>query len=170
MPCYCCNGLEERDRNSKGHIDQDVDIRPFSFGLLTWLFLCVICVTILSALFSGIRRRAEKGNHHSTCQPETELHGLDGLREEALLAGKMPSTHLLWTSIWVHTLNLLLWLLTLPQNSVQVRSIRRQWNSLRCWRAVAEASNSIILARQKSTHYPDVVNKLMWWLELSMMR
>lgn len=53
----------------------------------------MICVTILSALFSGIRRRAEKGNRHSTCQPETELHGLDGLREEALLAGKMPSTH-----------------------------------------------------------------------------
>ena len=59
-----------------------------------WLFLCVMCVTVLSALFSGIRRRAEKDDHHSACQPEIELHGLDGLGEKALLAGKMPSIHI----------------------------------------------------------------------------
>lgn len=67
-------------------------VLPFSFGLLVWVFfLCVICVTILSALFSGIRRGVEKDNHHSTCQPKVELRGIDGLRQEALLAGKLSS-------------------------------------------------------------------------------
>lgn len=65
---------------------------PFSFGLLMWVFfLCVSCVTILSALFSGIRRGVEKNNHHSTCQPKVQLHEIDGLRQEALLTGKLPS-------------------------------------------------------------------------------
>ena len=64
-------------------------VLPFSFGLLVWVFfLCVICVTILSALFSGIRRGVEKDNHHSTCQPKVELRGIYGLRQEAFLDGK----------------------------------------------------------------------------------
>lgn len=87
--------LEERNRDFKEHTDKAVAVLPFSFGLLVWVFfLCVICVTILSALFSGIRRGVEKDNHHSTCQPKVELPGIDGLRQEALLAGKLPSVNM----------------------------------------------------------------------------
>lgn len=88
---YCYNRLEERDRNSQGHLDKDVGILPFWFGLFMWFFLCVFCATIISALFSAIKRRAERNNHLSTCQPEIELHDLDSFREKTLLTGKMPS-------------------------------------------------------------------------------
>lgn len=106
--------LEERNRDFRENIDKAMAVLPFSFGLLVWVFfLCVICVTILSVLFSGIRRGVEKDNHHSTCQPKVDLRSIDGLRQEALLAGKLLSVDMAVNKHMGAWLNLLLWLLTL---------------------------------------------------------
>lgn len=64
---------------------------PFWLGLFMWLFLCVFPAPVISALFSAIRRRAERDSHLSTCQPEIEPHGGDGFRDKVLLTSERPS-------------------------------------------------------------------------------
>lgn len=83
--------LEERNRDFKENIDKAMAVLPLFIWFAQGFFSFMICVTILSVLFSGIRRGVEKDDHHSTCQPKVDLRSIDGLRQEALLAGKLPS-------------------------------------------------------------------------------
>lgn len=58
---------------------------PFWFGLFMWFLLYAICVTFISAFFTGIRRA--KNNYQCTYQSDY----LDGLKQKPALTGKMPS-------------------------------------------------------------------------------
>lgn len=124
-----------------------MDMQPVWFGLFTWFFLCVKCATIISALFSGIRRRAEKNNHLSTYQSEIELHDWGGLKKLSLPSQPNAIYWYCWgpsyacmRACW----KLLLQLLTLSW--MVCRSTRWQSTSLSCWRTIAEALDSVILS------------------------
>lgn len=104
--CYYCNRCEERNRISKRYINRDVEMLPFWFGLLLWFLLCVICITVISAFFSGVKRA--KHSHQCTCQ----LDSWDGLNQKAALTGKMPFVDTDVDNRLPVYLNLLLWIPT----------------------------------------------------------